>query len=180
MSSAHGRKHASVQSAAIEWFSVHTNLQHLLWNQQFGRFRPIEPWFHEQHIEMEGEGQAIRLALPPINSLLTLFPFFNLTLMKSLLSRSSKRKAHKPVLYSDFGIPVFLNGFGIPASMRHLAPDYVNWVEPFGEPLLVPAVTTESFPAKHSGNTCETDSDAPPHPASSTRTKIRSGRSEVI
>ena len=129
---------------------------------------------------MEGEGQAISLALPPINSLLTLFPFFNLNLMKSLLARTSKRRTYKPVLYTDFGIPVFLNGFGIPASMRHLAPDYVNWIEPPEEPIPAPAVTSESFPSKHTGNTGRADSDAPPHPARSARVKTRSGRSAAI
>lgn len=86
--------------------------------------------------------------------------------MKSLSETTAKRRTHKPVLYSDFGIPVFLSGFGVPDSLRHFAPDFVNWIEPaVNEPLRGQVAPSESLPLKHTINTGRTDSDSAPRPA---------------
>lgn len=86
--------------------------------------------------------------------------------MKSLSTSFPKRVVRKQVIYSDFGIPVFLSAFGIPDALRHFAPDYVNWIEPASnDPLPGEVASSESLPLKHTVNTGRTDSDLAPQPA---------------
>ena len=90
--------------------------------------------------------------------------------MKNLSRQRAKRKTHRPVQYTDFGIPIFLSGVGVPPGMRHFAPDVVNWLDKPGprqgaitEPVLpLPSASTFS---KHTGNAIGTDPDFLPGPA---------------
>lgn len=146
---------------------------------------------------MEKEGQAVSRALPLITCIFPIpycikypalhwfltsgkgrFQLYwqNLNLMKSLSASFPKRGARKQVIYSDFGIPVFLSGFGVPDALRHFAPDYVNWIDPSGNDSLPGEVVfSEPLPLKHTVNTGRTDSDSAPRPACP---GLRKGQSE--
>ncbi|MCC6280854.1 MAG: hypothetical protein IT262_09645 [Saprospiraceae bacterium] len=90
--------------------------------------------------------------------------------MKSLSRQRAKRKANRPVQYTDFGIPVFLSGAGVPPGMRHFAPDMVNWLDEPGRQQgaiteSVLPVPSSSIFSKHTGNAIGTDPDFLPGPA---------------
>lgn len=56
--------------------------------------------------------------------------------MKVLSVKRMRKIKNAPVLHDAGGVPVFLNGFGVPASLRALAPGNVQWIDdPSGCPL---------------------------------------------
>ncbi|MCK6694278.1 MAG: hypothetical protein L6Q97_19525 [Thermoanaerobaculia bacterium] len=67
--------------------------------------------------------------------------------MKVLSVKRTRKVKNATALHDAGGVPVFLNGFGVPASLRALAPDGVQWIDSFsGQPL-----SPERPQVRHSG-----------------------------
>lgn len=86
--------------------------------------------------------------------------------MKSIESNNPEQKNGQPIVFSEYGIPVFLPARNTLASLRHFAPDFVHWIEP-GKPDSIPeyfppsGVTIGETPA----NSGEPDTRIIPGPA---------------
>ena len=85
--------------------------------------------------------------------------------MKSSSHRTSTRGARLLIKYSELGIPVFFIGFGISDSLRLLAPDVINWIEPLDHGYGEQNCTVEPHASKHTGSAAMDDLGQVPGPA---------------
>lgn len=64
--------------------------------------------------------------------------------MKVLSVKRTPKVKNAAVFHDAGGVPVFLNGFGVPAALRILAPEGVQWIDKCSGQLLSPELPAAS------------------------------------